>query len=125
MRDDIDCINLFNEIKICRRVVPTRITILQILQYLFRNNLNELYPNFVTVLIIILTLPISVASVERSFWRLKIVKNYLRSSISQERFTSLAILTIESELAKKLNYDDIINEFAIKYVRKGNKNRIL
>lgn len=52
------------------------------------NNLSELYPNLVTALKIVLTLPITIASTEICFSRLKILKNYLRCSISQERLSS-------------------------------------
>lgn len=78
-----------------------------------------MYPNFVAILKIILKLPITIASdAERSLSRLKIIKNYLRSSISQERFTSLAILSIEYRLARKLNDEGVIIKFSIKHYSK-------
>lgn len=45
---------------------------------------------------ILLTLPVSVASGERSFLELKIIRNYLRSMMSQKRLCGLAILAIEN-----------------------------
>ena len=59
-----------------------------------------------------ITLPVSVASGERSFSKLKLIKNYLRSTTGQERLTNLALLSAERDLAKTLNYDDIIHSFA-------------
>ena len=49
-----------------------------------------------------LTTGISVASCERSFSKLKLIKNYLRSTMSDARLTNLAILSIEREWQMKL-----------------------
>lgn len=38
--------------------------------------------------------------------------------MSQEKMNSLALLYIESEIMNTINYDDIINDFAIKKARK-------
>ena len=38
--------------------------------------------------------------------------------MSQERLNSLALIHIESDIAKMLNYDDIITSFANKAARK-------
>ena len=55
---------------------------------------------------------VTVASAERSFSKLKLIKTYLRSSISQERLDGLALLAIENEGAKQLNIDDLLDKFA-------------
>lgn len=68
--------------------------------------------------LIFLTLPVTVASAERSFSKLKLIKTYLRSTMSQFRLAALAVLSIERARAKKLNTDSIINEFARQKVRK-------
>ena len=57
------------------------------------------FPNFWTALRILLTIPVTVASGERSFSKLKLIKTYLRSTMSQERLNGLAILSIENEVA--------------------------
>ena len=67
---------------------------------------------------IMLTAPVTVASADRSFSWLKLIKNYLRSSINQERFSSLAILPIESEVANSIDFDDVIKNWASKKARK-------
>ena len=58
------------------------------------------------------TLPVSVASGERSFSKLKLIKAYLRSTMSDERLASLAILSIENEVAKEMDFSQIVEEFA-------------
>ncbi|GBP74358.1 Zinc finger MYM-type protein 1 [Eumeta japonica] len=50
---------------------------------------------------IFLTICVSVASCDRSFSKLKLIKSYLRSTRSQTRLTSLSILSIEK--ARKVN----------------------
>ncbi|RYX86566.1 hAT transposon family protein [bacterium] len=68
---------------------------------------------------IFLISPVSVATGERSFSKLKIIKNYLRNSMGQNRLNSLAMLSIEHELAESLDYDDVTEQFAATKVRKG------
>ena len=63
------------------------------------------------------SLPVTVASAERSFSKLKLIKNYLRSNMGQERLVDLAILGIESDLAKSIDFDRIINSFAAEKAR--------
>ena len=119
LESDVDGTDLFCEIKMCRQILTDQLgSMLEILQYIYNNNISELYPNFITSLKIALTMPVTVASAERSFSKLSIIKNYLRSTISQERFSCLSILSIEIDMAKNISYDDIIAEFAIKHARK-------
>ena len=80
--------------------------------------LGDSVPNIVILLRIFLTRAISVASCERSFSKLKLIKNYLRSAMSQTRLTDLAVLSIERELADGLNFDSVINNFAERKARK-------
>jgi hypothetical protein len=51
------------------------------------------------------------------------MKNYLRSTMSQEWY-SLAILTIESDLMSSLAYEDIIDDFSKIKSRKKNLCKI-
>jgi len=46
----------------------------------------------------------------------------LRSRSTDERLNSIAILNIESDITKGLDYDDIINEFSFFKARKKNVN---
>ena len=72
---------------------------------------------------IYLTMCISVASCERSFSKLKPVKSYLRSTMSQIRLTSLAILSIERDITNVMNFDTIINDFAALKIKKSYLNK--
>ena len=78
----------------------------------------ESFPNVETALRLFLTLMVTNCSGERSFSVLKRVKNYLRSTMSQTRLSALSLLSIESEILRSLNYNDIINNFATTKARK-------
>ena len=71
-----------------------------------------------TAFLLFLTIPVTTASAERSFSKLKLIKTYLRNSMGQERLRSLAILSIEHSKARNLKFDDIINTFAEQKARK-------
>ncbi|XP_070397903.1 zinc finger MYM-type protein 1-like [Nothobranchius furzeri] len=64
------------------------------LTFLHNNHLTEICPNLWTGLRIELTVPMTVAEAERSFSKLKLIKNYLRSTMSQQRLAGLSIICI-------------------------------
>ncbi|KAK9732781.1 hypothetical protein RND81_04G021600 [Saponaria officinalis] len=68
---------------------------------------------------ILLTIPVTVASAERSFFMLKLLKSYLRSTMSQEQLNQLAMIVIENNLLDTVTYDELIDDFATKYARKA------
>ena len=59
-----------------------------------------------------MTIPVTVAKAEGSFSKLKLIKNFFRSSLSQERLNGLALLSIENEQVKKLDFRKVILQFA-------------
>ena len=63
---------------------------------------------------IILSLPISAASAERSFSSLRRIKTWLRSTMSQSRLTHLCLLSVHRERVAKLNMSDLMHEFISK-----------
>ena len=50
-------------------------------------SLSTSYPDVCTAYMMYLTVPVTVATAERSFSNLKLIKNFLRSSMSQERIS--------------------------------------
>nr|CAH7756687.1 unnamed protein product [Callosobruchus chinensis] len=83
-------------------------------------DLKEMFPNVVVAIKIFLTMPVTVASCERSFSKLKLIKTYLRSTMGQERLSGLAILSIEGDIARLLSYENVIKNFAMRKARKIN-----
>lgn len=72
-----------------------------------------LIPEFVRFVRMITTIPGSSCSNERSFSVLRRLKTYLRSTISQDRLNSIAILHVYSDLTDKLDIDNLLNKFII------------
>lgn len=67
-----------------------------------------------------MTLPVTSASAERSFSKLKLVRNYLRNSIGQHRLSNIAILNIERLQVENINVDKIIEDFVNLKAKKKN-----
>ena len=67
-----------------------------------------------------MTVFVSVATAERSFSKLKLIKNFLQSSMCQERLSGLALLSIENERAKNLDFRKVIQQFASAKARRKN-----
>ena len=81
-------------------------------------NVEATFPNMATVLKIYLTLMVSNCSGERSFSKMKVIKNLNRTTMGQMRFTNLSRMSIESDLLRKLDFSDIVHKFASDKARK-------
>jgi hypothetical protein len=78
----------------------------------------DYYPNISITYRILFTMPMTVASAERTFSKLKLLKNYLRSVMSQERLNGLATLCIEKKLSDEIDIEAITNDFTAANVRR-------
>jgi len=63
---------------------------------------------------IFITVAVSVATCERSFSKLKLIKNCLRSSMSTLRMRNLAIPSIEQQLTDEIHFDIAVEELLTK-----------
>ncbi|XP_070409722.1 zinc finger MYM-type protein 1-like [Nothobranchius furzeri] len=115
-KSDLDRKELVKEMKYFPSLPPQ--DMLGLLTFLHKNHLTEIYPNLWTGLRIALTVPMTVAEAERSFSKLELIKNYLRSTMSQERLAGLSIININFQVGEEIPYDDIIDEFASRKARK-------
>ena len=89
-----------------------------VLSYLCQNKLKNGLPNLFVAIRFLLTLPISVATAEGSFSKLKLIKTYLRSSMSQDRLLGLATISIEKDMAYQLIIKGLIKDFSKTKARK-------
>jgi len=60
---------------------------------------------------LILTLPVSTATIERAFSAMKIVKTRLRNRMEDDFLTNYLIIYIEKEIAERFTIDMIIDDF--------------
>jgi hypothetical protein len=76
------------------------------------------FPNAYIAYRIWLTIPVTVASAERSFSKLKLLKSYMRSTMTQERLNGLATIVLENDVIEKIKYEDIIEYFISRNTRR-------
>lgn len=81
-------------------------------------SVQDEFPNVEIALRIYLVLMITNCSAERSFSRMKLIKNRLRTSMIQSRLTNLTLLSTERDLLDEIHFDDIIADFANRKARK-------
>lgn len=88
-------------------IQPTSIT--QFLSFLspYKAAFDCLYK----LLLISVTLPVTSASCERSFSKMKLVKTFLRNSMTSARLSNIALLSIESARAEGIDLDCFVDEF--------------
>lgn len=89
-----------------------------LLKKLSNSPLKATFPNVLIILRIFACMPCTNVSGERSFSVLRRVKNYLRSTLSQDKTSSLSLLSIENEMLRSIDWSSIIKEFVNKKIRK-------
>jgi len=94
-------------------------SVFDVLKFIVEWDFLESLPTLSLSLRLFLTICVSVASCERSFSKLKLIKNYLRSTMGQSRLSDLALLSIESDMVKDIDFDGVIDRFAALKTRKG------
>lgn len=87
-------------------------------QLLKTTNLDETFPNVEITLRIYLCMMVTACSGERSFSKLKRIKNELRSTMKQSRLNMLSLMSIEHTVLRQIDFSDIISEFASRKARK-------
>ncbi|EAY87544.1 hypothetical protein OsI_08954 [Oryza sativa Indica Group] len=112
---DIDGKELSDELGLIQQILKKSMGPLDILQFLKE---RPFYPNATVAYRILLTIPVTVASAERSFSKLKLLKSYLRSTMTQERLNGLATIALEKDILEKINYEDIIEDFISRNTRR-------
>ncbi|XP_022028498.1 zinc finger MYM-type protein 1-like [Helianthus annuus] len=114
---DIDAKELCTELKLITTFLPRHIdNPFDVLDYIFQRSTT--YPYAINAYKVLLTIPVTVASAEKSFSKLKLLKSYLRSTMSQERLNGLATISIESEILDTMDYKELIESFASKNARR-------
>jgi len=85
--------------------------------FVFEDLINQCYkssfPNVYKLVQVGITIPISSSICKRSFSAMRRLKNWLRTSMGQERFTKLSTLSIERDLTNKIEGEIIMQKFAI------------
>ncbi|OCT76249.1 hypothetical protein XELAEV_18031444mg [Xenopus laevis] len=93
-----------------------------LLQLIRQKKLLSVFPNVDIALRLFMTLPVTNASGERSFSKLSLIKNKLRSTTQQSRLNHLALMSIESDVLQKMDFTSLIKEFSVRKARKKTFN---
>ena len=80
--------------------------------------LQAAFPTLIKLYQIALTLAVSTAQCERTFSALKRIKSYLRTTMSEQRLADMSLLSIEKDLSKEIDFEEVIKRF-----ENGDKNR--
>ena len=79
---------------------------------------QRFYPRLAKAYQLALTIPVSVASNERSFSTLRLVKNYLRSTMKENRLDDLMIISSAKDILDNLDLDNLAYSWSICKTRK-------
>lgn len=85
---------------------------------LIEKDVYTAFPNVAVALRIYLVIMVTNCSGERTFSRLKIIKNRLRTSMHDDRLNCLSIMSIENDVLDLLSFNEIIDDFAGKKTKK-------
>nr|TKW16837.1 hypothetical protein SEVIR_5G325500v2 [Setaria viridis] len=114
---DVEVYDLISELKIMKFTLPDGVmSAMEIFEHV-RD--VDCYPNISIAYRLLFTVPVTVASAEKSFSKLKLLRNYLRSTMTQERLNGLASLCIKKKLLDEIDINPIISEFASRNVRRN------
>jgi hypothetical protein len=84
---------------------------LKILNFLNSFGLDVTFPEITKVLKILVTIPITTPEAERCFPTLKNIKSYLKNTISEDRLTALAMISIEYSMIEAIpNFNEKVIE---------------
>ena len=80
------------------------------------------FPNVEIALRMYLIIMVTNCSGERSFSKLKYIKNRLHTTMTNERVTHLSLMSIEYDILCETDFDDLITDFAQRKGRKVGSN---
>lgn len=93
-------------------------SLLELIKNMHNDETNEILPESYKLFCLLATIPATSASVERTFSTLKRIKTSLRNTMTQNRLSSLSIVSIQKDILAELMetgdtfYERIIDKFA-------------
>ncbi|KAL1474913.1 hypothetical protein MTO96_020435 [Rhipicephalus appendiculatus] len=93
-------------------------SVADMLKLLIREKLEGSFPDVHVALRIFLCLMVTNCTGERSFSKLKFIKNRLRSTMTDSRLRDLSLLSVETEVLRRVNVEELINKMSQQKARK-------
>lgn len=121
-----DSVQLKNELSVsyCDKILGESKTPSQMLKYITDSDLHLCMPELYKLICLIVTIPVTSASVERSFSGLKRIKTYIRNTIGQDRLSNMSIVSINKDLLVELKNSEVFYEQIIDYFADKKNRRI-
>ena len=82
-------------------------TVSEMLQTMHKNDLFDMFPKFSKVVHVLAVIPATSCSAEQSFSGLRRLKTSLRSSMAQQRVSSIALINTDREYANSVVKKDM------------------
>ena len=96
-----------NSTKTCWMCLPT------LLKLFGQNNLHHLYTDLFRMIVIVATLPVTVASCKRAHSKVKLINNYLRVTMSSERLKDFVEINCERDISDSITLDRMVEAFKL------------
>ncbi|KAG6392676.1 hypothetical protein SASPL_146900 [Salvia splendens] len=113
----VDLNDFISELQVLQVILPDDLmSAPEIFQFI---TVEDCYPNVSITYRILLTIHVTVASAERSFSKLKLLKNYLRSTMSQDRLNGIATCSIEKGILENVDLNIVLADFASRNARRS------
>lgn len=90
----------------------------KILNLILSHELDTAFKEVTKALQILVTIPTTTAEPERCFSKLKLIKTFLRNSISEDHLNALAMLSIERAMIKTISDFNAIQKFILDKIRR-------
>ena len=74
--------------------------------------LADTFPNVNVALRIYLSMMVANCSGERSFSKLALIKNYLRTTMTHEKLSALCLMDVESSVLKTIQFEEFIKDLS-------------
>ena len=82
---------------------------------MFKNNdLQSVYSTIYKIIIIAASLPVTTATCEQAHCKVKLVNNYMRAAMHDDRLEHCIMISCERDLAKALSLEPLVTDFALK-----------
>lgn len=75
------------------------------------SELYDIVPEYLKFIKLLLVIPVSSCTAERSFSSLRRLKSFLRSTMSQKRLNDVMILNVHGDIVENLDLEQLCNEF--------------
>ena len=90
----------------------TKSSAIEWLRWIYQWQVEETVPSIVIAQRLFLTFTVSATTAERSYSKLKLIKSYLRSNMSQDRLSDISLISIEHEIMEKIDFGQVISNYA-------------